>query len=210
MWTLSWLLDLLGPELAERAQRDGVDRETLLEAEAAATPAGSDGLLTVLDWLATTDQPHRKGIMLGFDARHTRGHLYRSVMEAIAMSMAVYSEAMMHELGRPIHSVIASGGGSRSALFTSIIADAVAAPVFAADEPASPASRGAAICARAAIDGVSPTDVQRSWARPRRVTNPHPERSAVYRDLRPFVTDHIRTANDPILRALSNIEKAPR
>ena len=51
-------------------------------------PAGSDGLLTVLDWLAPTDQPFRKGVMLGFDARHTRGHVYRSILEAIALDHA--------------------------------------------------------------------------------------------------------------------------
>ena len=37
----------------------------------ATVPAGSDGLMTVLDWLAPTDGPYRKGVMLGFDARHT-------------------------------------------------------------------------------------------------------------------------------------------
>ena len=73
MWTLSWFLDLLGPELAERAATLGVSREELIEDEAASVPAGSDGLMTVLDWLAPTEAPFRKGVMLGFDARHTRG-----------------------------------------------------------------------------------------------------------------------------------------
>ncbi len=53
----------------------------------AAVPAGSDGLVTVLDWLAPTDKPFRKGVMLGFDARHTRAHGYRSILEAIALTM---------------------------------------------------------------------------------------------------------------------------
>ena len=73
MWTLSWFLDLLGPEFAERAATLGISREELIEREAESVPAGSDGLMTVLDWLAPTDKPFRKGVMLGFDARHTRG-----------------------------------------------------------------------------------------------------------------------------------------
>ncbi len=94
MWTLSWFLDLLGPELVERAASLGVSREELIEAEAGGVPAGSDGLMTVLDWLAPTDAPFRKGVMLGFDARHTRGHVYRSILEAIALTMKHNVDAM--------------------------------------------------------------------------------------------------------------------
>ena len=43
--------------------------------------------MTVLDWLAPTEAPFRKGVMLGFDARHTRAHVYRSIVEAIALTM---------------------------------------------------------------------------------------------------------------------------
>ena len=55
--------------------------------------------MTVLDWLAPTDRPFRKGVMLGFDARHTRGHIYRSILEAIAMTMHDRVDAMCNELG---------------------------------------------------------------------------------------------------------------
>ena len=68
-------------------------------ARPAQVPAGSDGLMTVLDWLATTDKPFRKGMMLGFDARHTRGHVYRSILEAIALTMKHHVDAMCAELG---------------------------------------------------------------------------------------------------------------
>ena len=44
---------------------------TYLEREAELVPAGSCGLMTVLDWLAPTDKPFRKGEIIGFDARHT-------------------------------------------------------------------------------------------------------------------------------------------
>ncbi len=94
MWTISWFLDLLGPELARAAEASGLSREQYLEREAAHVSAGSDGLMTVLDWLAPTDQPFRKGVMIGFDARHTRGHVYRSILEAIALTMKNRVDAM--------------------------------------------------------------------------------------------------------------------
>ena len=88
MWTLTWFLDLLGPEIVDRAASQNLSREGYLEREAVTVPAGSDGLMTVLDWLAPTDKPFRKGMMIGFDARHTRGHVYRSILEAIALDHA--------------------------------------------------------------------------------------------------------------------------
>ncbi len=94
MWTLTWFMDLLGPEFAAAAAARGVTREHVLEQEAQHVPAGSDGLMSVLDWLAPTDQPFRKGIMLGFDARHTRAHCYRSILEAIALTMKDKVDAM--------------------------------------------------------------------------------------------------------------------
>ena len=66
MWTLSWFFDLLGPELAAAAAAQGTSREEYLEREAERVPAGSDGLMTVLDWLAPTDKPFRKGEIIGF------------------------------------------------------------------------------------------------------------------------------------------------
>ena len=111
MWTLTWFMDLLGPEFAAAANARGVSREQVLELEAMTVPAGSDGLVTVLDWLAPTDHPHRKGVMLGFDARHTRGHMYRSILEAIALTMKDRVDAMCKELGIGLREVVVSGGG---------------------------------------------------------------------------------------------------
>jgi sugar (pentulose or hexulose) kinase len=49
MRTLTWFLDLLGDEVAERAVSLGLTREEYIEREAVLVPAGSDGLMTVLD-----------------------------------------------------------------------------------------------------------------------------------------------------------------
>ena len=112
MWTLTWFLDLLGEEVEARAAALGLSRERYIEREAAQVPAGCDGLMTVLDWLAPTDKPFRKGVMLGFDARHTRGHVYRSVLEAIALTMKHNVDAMCGELGISLEEIVVSGGGS--------------------------------------------------------------------------------------------------
>jgi sugar (pentulose or hexulose) kinase len=200
MWTLSWLMDVLGPEFAASAAAQNRTREAILEAEAATVPAGSEGLLTVLDWLAPGDHPYRKGVMLGFDARHTRGHLYRSMLEAIALTMAERVEAMRSELGTRLDGVVVSGGGAESPLLMQIFADAFGVPSARASGSGG-ASLGAAMCVAVAL-GVYP-DFDTAVARmeqPRQRFLPRPEHVDLYRQVSETVFRHVRDATDPILQ----------
>jgi sugar (pentulose or hexulose) kinase len=192
-------MDLLGPEFAAAAAAQGISREQVLEAEAAAVPAGSDGLLTVLDWLAPTDRPFRKGVMLGFDARHTRGHVYRSILEAIALTMKDHVDAMCDELGITLQEIVVSGGGGRSSLFMQIFADAFGIPSSRATGP-SGASLGAAICAAVAT-GVYPDfpTAVAQMEKPRQSFAPNPADADVYRRMNATVYRDIRNATDPVL-----------
>ncbi len=199
MWTVSWFLDLLGPELAAAAAAEGVSREQYLEREAAQAPPGSDGLLTVLDWLAPTDRPFRKGVMLGFDARHTRGHVYRSILEAIAMTMKANVDAMCAELGIELERIVVSGGGASSALFMRIFADVFGIPA-ARSVGGSGASLGAAICAAVATGGHPDvaTAVERMTGH-RESFDPDPANADLYRRTSESVYKTVRDATDPVL-----------
>jgi sugar (pentulose or hexulose) kinase len=210
MWTVSWLLDLLGPELAARAVREGATREQLIEVEAALTPAGSDGLLTVLDWLAPTDHPYRKGAMLGFDARHTRGHLFRSVLEAIALTMERHVRAMSVELGRDLDGaeLVVTGGGAESDLFMQIIADVFGIDAHRLVLPAgaSPAGLGAAACAAAAIGLHDSIESAAAHMAPgRRRIEPREAEHSLYRGLADGVFPELRDATDPIFEQTARL-----
>ena len=199
MWTLSWFLDLLGDEVAGRAESLGLSRERYIEREAEAVPAGSEGLMTVLDWLAPTDKPFRKGVMLGFDARHTRAHVYRSILEAIALTMKHNADAMCGELGISLEQIVVSGGGAASPLFMRIFADVFGVPA-SRSVGGGGASLGGAICVAVAT-GVYP-DFETAVARmaaDRESFAPDLGNTAVYRELNDAVYRDIRQATDPIL-----------
>lgn len=138
MWTVSWWRDLLSP--------DGALTDDELNTGASAVPRGSDGLITLLDWLAPGDAPFRRGALLGFDGRQGRYHVHRSLLEGIALTMKGHVDAMEEALGRRSTGIVVSGGGSRSDLMMQIVAD-----VF--DRPArrmrvnDAAGMGAGICA---------------------------------------------------------------
>jgi len=123
MWHISWFKGIIGEEFAAKADREGQSVEQLLEAEAAQVPAGSDGLLVAPDWLAPATELYKKGVMIGFDRRHTRGHIYRAIMEAIAMRMKNNFDEMNRELGLKPRKLIVCGGGSNSELFMRIVSD---------------------------------------------------------------------------------------
>ncbi len=149
MWTVSWMKDLLGEEAVKRAQASGLSTEAYLNAEGEKIPAGCCGLFTVLDWLAPPDQPYKKGLIIGFDGRHTGIHMYRSILEGIALTMKNNAEAMHAELGLVPDKIIVSGGGSNSDLFMQIFADVFGLPA-SRNVVNGAASIGAAICAAVA------------------------------------------------------------
>jgi sugar (pentulose or hexulose) kinase len=199
MWTLSWFLDLLGPELAAAAAAHDTSREEYLEREAESVPAGSDGLMTVLDWLAPTDKPFRKGEIIGFDARHTRGHVYRSILEAIALTMKKNADAMCDELGISLAEIVISGGGASSPLFMHIFADVFGIPASRSVGNGG-ASLGSAICAAVAVGGhpdfetaaASMTSSRQSFA-------PDPVNHDIYRRMNETAYRAIHSATDAIL-----------
>lgn len=149
MWLISWYKGIIGDEYAEKAKSTGYIVEDYLALEAAGVNPGSDGLLTIPDWLAPATQLYRKGVMIGFDERHTRGHIYRSLLEGIALTMKNNYDAMNEELGKTPEKLIVSGGGSNSDLYMQIIADMYGVKAVR-NEVNGAASLGAAICAAVA------------------------------------------------------------
>ena len=151
MWTVSWFRNLFGEGLAEEARQKGVSAEEVLNREAGQIPAGSDGLMTVPEWLAPPDKPFKKGAMIGFHAGHTRAHLYRSILESIALTMKNHMDAMGGELNRELERIIVSGGGSSGDLFMQIFADVFNLPAVR-NRVNGAAGLGAAICAAVATE----------------------------------------------------------
>jgi len=106
-----WLADLAG-----------AGHETLL-AEAAAVGAGCDGLL-VLPYFDGERTPlfdaDARGVFAGLTLRHTRGHLYRALLEATAFGVRHNLEAMPASGSRRL---VAVGGGTQGALWAQIVSD---------------------------------------------------------------------------------------
>lgn len=114
----TWLADLTGGEVGELAR------------EAEAVAAGSDGLV-LLPYFAgertPVFDPRARGTWLGLTLHHTRAHLYRSVLEGVAMGARHNFEAMA-EAGAGPRRLVAVGGGTRGNLWTRITSDVTGVP----------------------------------------------------------------------------------
>lgn len=199
MWTVSWFKDVLGDSYEEKAESQGLSAEELLSNEASQVPAGSEGLMTVLDWLAPTDKPYKKGMMIGFDGRHSRPHMYRSILEAIAMTMKNTVDEMCDELDITLDNIIISGGGSNSDLFMQIFADVFGLPA-SRNVVNGAAGLGSAICAAEAVGAYDSFEsAVENMVKIKDVFEPNKENEAVYQQLNGVYKD-ITNHTDAILK----------
>src|SRR6266851_3531788 len=136
----------------------GAPFETL-DAEAAAVPAGADGL-RLLPYLQGERTPvwdaGACGAFVGLSLVHGRGHLYRAVLEGVAVSFRHCAE-IAAEKGLALREVIAVNGGARSAVWRQILCDALGVPLLYVPDGAGAPTGGALLAGMAVglVDGVA-------------------------------------------------------
>ncbi len=158
-----------------------------LEAEAARIPAGSSGLLAVPYWGAVMTpywDPQARGCFVGLTGSHRIGHMYRSLLEGIALEQALVSGMIEEQTGTPIREFVAMGGGSASDLWCQIMADACGKKIRRS-RTVEASSLGAAICAAVGAGWfASAADAAAAMAEePVRETEPDPDQVLRYREL---------------------------
>ena len=132
-WIVSWFRDQLCQDLAGRAKQEGKSIEQLLGEEAEKISAGSEGLIVLPEWQPILGIGHTygKGMMFGFDDRHTRAHMYRALLEGIVMQIRQgYEEDYDPDIIKDLEEVRIGGGGSQSSMFMQIAADVLGVRVI--------------------------------------------------------------------------------
>jgi xylulokinase len=167
---LRWFRDALCEAAKAAAAARGVDPYDVMMKQAAEAPAGCEGLL-FLPYLSGERTPHpdpqARGAFVGLTLRHGRPHLTRAVLEGVAFGLRDSLE-LLRAMGRRPDEVRASGGGARSPLWRSILADVFGARVVTVNV-AEGAAYGAALLAGVGT-GVFPS-VEAACERTIRVTD---------------------------------------
>lgn len=162
----------------------GISAYDLLNLQAAKAPPGSDGLL-ILPYLMGERTPiwdaQARGVVFGLSLTHTKGHLIRAMMEAVAY--ALYdSYALILSSGLAInYPIVFNEGGAVSNLWRQIITDVFNAPTVLVKRRTG-APYGDAILAGVATGVFPDYAVAKRWAEYVAPMTPNGEHHAVYMD----------------------------
>jgi sugar (pentulose or hexulose) kinase len=205
MWTVSWFCDQFGDNIIGEAGKKGISIEELFNAEAERVPAGCEGLLTVHDWAPPMTALYRKGVMFGFDGRHTRAHIYRSILEGIAFTVKNHMDKMNQDIGIPVRHLIISGGGANSNLFMQIFADVFGVPT-SRNQTKGSAAIGCIINAGMAVNAFDSYEKAiQKMVRKEDEFIPDPVNTRFYNQINDKVYKHVNPCFDPILKELSEL-----
>jgi xylulokinase len=188
-----WLRDLAGAP----------DYATLLD-EAERSGPGARGLL-VLPYFAGERtplmDPDARGFIAGLTLSHTRGDLYRAVLEATALG-ARHNVEVLRAAGAAIQRVVAVGGGTRGGRWTRIVSDVTGLPQVVPTTTIG-ASYGAAYLAARALGAAQIAD----WNPPAALVEPDPATHAAYDELYQLYRD-LYPATRTVAHALAHRQRS--
>ena len=163
---MAWGAELMRGDFAE------------LFAEAEGSPPGANGLLALPYFAGERTpilDPSARGVIAGLSLSHTRGDVFRALLEAIGFGIRHNIETM-REAGAKIERVVAVGGGTRGRLWLQIVSDITGLPQEIPSQTIG-ASYGAAFLAARAVLPEGELESAGQW-------NPVVDRVAPDEDLR--------------------------
>ncbi len=129
-WMVSWFRREFGAREEQLAAERGVPVETLFDTLIEGVPPGAMGLMLQPYWSPglRVPGPEAKGAIVGWGDVHTRGHLYRAILEGLAYALREGKERTERRSGVPITALRVAGGGSQSEAAMQITADVFGLP----------------------------------------------------------------------------------
>lgn len=149
-----WFRDQFAKDLSKE------EAFSVLAAEASASPAGAKGLLCLPYFSGERTpihDPKAKGAFFGLDLTHSRGDLYRAVIEGIAMGTRHVTDTYA-EAGQVPQRLLAVGGGTKNELWLQATSDLTGLDQVVCSITTG-ASYGNAFLARMALGDVAKTDL---------------------------------------------------
>jgi xylulokinase len=163
-----------------RTLTGGVPYEQLV-AEAAATPAGADGLVALPYFAGERTplyDPRARGLILGLTLRHGRGHLYRALLESIGYGVRHILESL-GAAGETPKRLVAVGGGTKGGLWAQIVSDVTGQPQEIPAETTGACYGDALLAAQ----GTGLVSAGTSWATTAEVLRPSASTRGLYDEL---------------------------
>jgi xylulokinase len=123
----TWFRDQFAQTEVAREKSGGENAYAVLAGEAAASPAGAGGLIALPYFegeRTPLHDPKARGVVFGLSLKHTRGDVYRAILESVGFGIR-HNVTVMREEGLNPERIIAVGGGTQNDLWMQLVADIV-------------------------------------------------------------------------------------
>ncbi len=177
-----WFRDQLGGAEMAAQEAGGPNAYAALAQMAADIPPGSDGLVCLPFFAGERtpiNDPDARGVFAGLTLRHTRGHMYRSVLESTGYGVRHNVETMT-DMGSAPQRIVAVGGGAQNLTWLQIVSDIARVPQVVPEQTIG-ASYGDAFLAGLGSGIIrDPNVLFESWVKTKTVIEPRDETRDVY------------------------------
>lgn len=210
-WMVSWFKREFGLRERMLAEERGVPPEELFDTLVEEVQPGSMGLMLQPYWSPglKVPGPEAKGAIIGWGDVHTRGHLYRAILEGLAYALREGKERTEKRARTPITELRVAGGGSQSDAAMQITADVFGLP---ASRPHvyEASGLGAAIDVAVGV-GLHPdfATAVAEMTRTGATFEPEPEAHAVYDELYHHVYKQIYRRLKPLYEVIRAVTGYP-
>jgi len=177
----TWFRDQFAASEVELERQGGENAYAALAKLAAASPRGAKGLIALPYFegeRTPLHDPKACGVLFGLRLRHTRGDIYRAILEGVAYGIRHNFEVMQGEGVRP-ERILAVGGGTKNPLWLQIVADVCNVELEVPQEQLG-ASYGDAFLAAVGVGVFRNLSEVRRWVRVKEVVRPDPAAHADY------------------------------
>ncbi len=181
---LRWFRDEFAPLEKAAELQGGISAYEALDSLASGVPAGSEGVI-ILPYFAGERtplfDPLARGVIFGLLLNHTRAHIYRAALEAVAYGLNHHIE-ILREVEAAPSKIFAVDGGARSRLWRQIVSDVTDIPQhYIAEVPGAPF--GGAYLAGYGTGIFNDFEALRAWRKVEEITEP---RSETHKDYMKF------------------------
>jgi len=177
----TWFRDQFAQFELEKEKEGGENAYAVLARLASASPIGSRGLIALPYFegeRTPLHDPKARGVWFGLSLKHTKGDVYRAILEGVAFGIRHNFEAMGQEGVRP-QRILAVGGGTQNRLWLQIVADVCMAEL-AVPEQQIGASYGDAFLAGMGIGLFKGLAEIKQWVKIKEVIQPDAESHKLY------------------------------
>ena len=176
-----WFRDNFAQDLIKAEEGGGEPSYAVLVKEAAATPPGAEGVI-VLPYFSgertPINDPRARGTIFGLSLTHTRGHLFRGVLEGMGHGVKQHVD-LFKSIGAEPTAIRAVGGGTKNKIWLQAISDISGVPQQIAPLTIG-ASYGDALLAGIGVGLVNSPEAIYEWQGNGTVVEPNSELAKTY------------------------------